>query len=233
MPAFFISLHLAFARATANARQTQHINKAGRHSANRQNVSSNQMSFHQTEILSKVHDQLNSFQHELSNVEITPLVSMTFASYDFCDSQRLKELISQIHKSDCPTVYNISCGDEVQRKRIIDRYNEFQVTNSVLTRGKDRLNISRCNHSQSETLYLGSSMYDIPGRIKQHLGGGNFRTYSLHLSKWIGDLAIDISLATYAISHRQQKELERPFIELIEQTLWEHYKPVFGKKSGL
>lgn len=191
------------------------------------------MSFHQIEIVSKIYDQLQSFQQQLQYVEIVPHFSIAFSCFDFCDNQSLRKLVSQIRKSDYRAVYNISCGNEVQRRQLVSRYQEFQMQNSVLTRGKDRLNISRYNHIDSDTLYLGSSMNDVPGRIKQHLGGGNFRTYSLHLSKWASDLAYDISLSTYIIRHKQKKELERPFVELIEQTLWDHYKPIFGKKSGL
>jgi hypothetical protein len=191
------------------------------------------MSFLQHEILSKVHDQLISFKEELRFVEIVPHLSLNVSSSDFYNNENIKRVISQIKKNDCPTVYNISCVDRTQQKLLVDRYLEFQAQNSLLTRGKDRLNISRFNQIESETLYLGSSMNDIPGRIKQHLGGGNFRTYSLHLSKWAGDLSYDINLYTYFIKHKQKKVLERPFVELIEQTLWDHYKPVFGKKSGL
>lgn len=191
------------------------------------------MSFHQSEIILKVKGQLGSFQKELEFVEIVPHLAMVISSSDFCNSENLKTLISQIKKNDCPTLYNLSCLNGDQRNKLTERYREFQLENSVLVRGKDRLNISRFNDSDSETLYIGSSMSDIPGRLKQHLGGGNFRTYSLHLSKWAKNLTYDINFCTYFIRHRQNRELERPLVELIEQALWDHYKPIFGKKSGL
>lgn len=191
------------------------------------------MSFHQLEILSKVRDQLRSFEQELNFIKIVPLLSLSVSSCDFCNDHSIKKLVSQIKKNDCPTVYSISCANEGQRKLLIDRYRKFHVQNSALTRGKDRLNISKFNQTESETLYLGSSMNDLPGRIKQHLGAGNFRTYGLHLSKWASDLSYDIMLDIYIIRHNQNKELERSFVELIEQALWDHYKPIFGKKSGL
>jgi hypothetical protein len=191
------------------------------------------MSFDQNKILSTVQDQLTLFEKLLTYIEITPVLGLSFSSSEFCDKQSLTNLISKIRKSNYPTVYNISCADEVQRGQLISRFQEFQTRNTLQTRGKDRLNVSRFNNVDSETLYLGSSMNDIPGRIKQHFGGGNFRTYSLHLSKWASDLVYDIKLSTYVIIHRQDGRLERPFVELVEQALWDHYKPVFGKKSGL
>lgn len=191
------------------------------------------MSFDQNRILSTVQDQLTLFEKLLTYIEITPATGLGFSSSEFCDKQSLTNLISKIRKNNYPIVYNISCADEFQRGQLISRFQEFQARNAILTRGKDRLNVSRFNNVDSETLYLGSSMNDIPGRIKQHLGGGNFRTYSLHLSKWASDLVYDITLSTYVIRHKQDRRLERPFVELIEQALWDHYKPVFGKKSGL
>ena len=191
------------------------------------------MSFNQNEILRTVQQQLTLFEKLLTYVEIKPVLALSFTSSEFYDKQNLTNLISKIRKSNYPTVYNISCLDEVQRGQLIRRFQEFQKWNTIQTRDKDRINVSRFNSVDSETLYLGSSMNDIPGRIKQHLGGGSFRTYSLHLSKWASDLVYDITLSTYVILHRQDVKLDRPFVELVEQALWDHYKPVFGKKSGL
>ena len=100
-------------------------------------------------------------------------------------------------------------------------------------RGKDRLNLSRFNRVDSETLYLGSTMSNFKNRIKQHLGWGNYRTYSLHLSKWDNGLDYTLNLKVYRISNLSDKQLERGFVELVEQDIWDQCNPLFGKKSGL
>jgi hypothetical protein len=191
------------------------------------------MSFQQTEILSKVNHLLKSFQRELKFIEIVPHLSLTVSSKEFSNAENIKKLIARIQNNDCPSIYNISCLNVAHRKRLTDQYRDFQIQNTLRTKGKDRLNMSRFNKAESSTLYLGSSMNDIAGRIKQHLGGGNSRTYSLHLSKWATDFPYKISLYIYLIKHKQDKKLDRSFVELVEQSLWDHYKPIFGKKSGL
>jgi hypothetical protein len=67
--------------------------------------------------------------------------------------------------------------------------------------------------------------------MKLHLGGGNFRTYALHLNKWDGNLRYKINVQSFTIICKQS--LERPFVELVEQAFWEYFLPAFGKKSGL
>lgn len=191
------------------------------------------MSIQSNEILFKVQEQLNLYLKELHCIKLIPFQSMTLNSSDFNNEQSLKYLISQIKKNNSPIIYTLSCFDSAKLKGIMECYFQYQIHNSTLKRGIDRLNISRYNHSDSETLYIGSSMNDLPKRIKQHLGGGNFRTYSLHLSKWTSNLQYEILFSSYRIKHKYEKQLDRSFVELIEQTLWELKKPVFGKKSGL
>lgn len=76
-------------------------------------------------------------------------------------------------------------------------------------------------------------MKNVRGRISQHLGGGYFQTYSLHLSQWDQNLDYDLDIEIFTVKTPIESTHQRGFIELIKQELWDHFQPVFGKKSGL
>lgn len=87
-------------------------------------------------------------------------------------------------------------------------------------------NISRYNKDRnSKTLYVGSSK-DIRSRIKQHLGDGNKRTYSLDLVYWLPN-GIDLTLEIFSLNLQDQN-----VIETVEQEIWDELKPLFGKRSS-
>ena len=66
-----------------------------------------------------------------------------------------------------------------------------------------------------------------------HLGGGNFRAYSLQLSKWDKRTSYNIVIQAVNLKSTGKGKFDTQLIELIEQRFWKHYQPVFGKKSGL
>ena len=87
-------------------------------------------------------------------------------------------------------------------------------------------NTSRFNKDHnSKTLYVGSSK-DINSRIKQHLGDGNKRTYSLDLIRWLPK-GIDLKLDIFSMNLQEQD-----VIEIVEQGIWDELQPMFGKRSA-
>ncbi|MEQ8881301.1 MAG: GIY-YIG nuclease family protein [Cyclobacteriaceae bacterium] len=117
------------------------------------------------------------------------------------------------------------CKWEVNVNKIKDAYAVFDVRNKPRVLGKTH-NTSRYNHQHnSEFLYVGSSK-NLIQRIKQHLGDGNKRTYSLDLIYWFPK-DVDIAINIYSLSSQEQE-----LIETIEQAIWDEAKPLFGKRSG-
>jgi hypothetical protein len=86
--------------------------------------------------------------------------------------------------------------------------------------------ISRFIAKESTCLYVGSKRENIERRIKQHLGYGTARTYSLNLKFWFPP-KIKIIIEIYSV------RLEHDLLVAIEQKMWENSKPMFGKQSGL
>lgn len=59
------------------------------------------------------------------------------------------------------------------------------------------------------------------------------RVYSLHLCKWDEGIDYNIIFYTYEVISKFEKVSKRILTEVIEQQIWDEFKPVFGKKSGL
>jgi len=111
-------------------------------------------------------------------------------------------------------------------KTIIEAYLKFDKKNKPRVLGKTH-NVSRFNKSSNTTscLYVGSSK-SLKSRIKQHLGDGGKRTYSLDLHHWFPK-NIDVTIDIYSGNSANQQT-----IEMIEHGFWDAYQPQFGKRSG-
>lgn len=82
-------------------------------------------------------------------------------------------------------------------------------------------------NSENGCLYVGSSK-DLKKRFKEHLGFGSAATYALQLSHWAPSLNLKIkfSAALYPATTTQE------VLQLLENTLWDKQKPMFGKRGG-
>jgi hypothetical protein len=82
-------------------------------------------------------------------------------------------------------------------------------------------------NAASQIMYVGSSLTNIKGRIKQHIeevGDGSGKTYALHLNDWFD--------GKYQVTIRQYDGVERGVLQIIEDDLSDQLKPAFGKKGG-
>jgi hypothetical protein len=190
------------------------------------------------DIVGQVTERLTRILAALNNTQIIADQDITIKSDDFRAGQSLSEVLDQFHNSTNPIIYRISCESYQERKLLINTFRDFVIGNRKNQRGKDRINVSKFNDTsesvyENQTLYIGSTMYNIKSRIKQHLGSGYFRTYSMHLSKWDNGLDYTIRIKTYQVVLSISNINKQYLTELLEQELWDYYKPVFGKRSGL
>lgn len=72
-------------------------------------------------------------------------------------------------------------------------------------------------------LYVGSS-HNIYKRLLEHLGFGAQKTFALHLKKWWDNVPIQIEI--YEVCNNANDALQ-----IIEDILWEHNKPLFGRQG--
>lgn len=110
-------------------------------------------------------------------------------------------VLSKIPQEGTPLIYKINCDNVDHRSLIIANFEKFNTQTDSLSEAKLPINVSRYNKGNSNTLYLGSTMSDIKKRIKQHLGGGHLKTYSLHLSQWDANADYQITISLYKIAY--------------------------------
>jgi len=81
------------------------------------------------------------------------------------------------------------------------------------------------NVNESSTLYVGRSQ-KLRSRLKQHLSDGNKGTYAMHMLRWATSIQARIEIDFY-----QFDALDNLHVQALEEGLWTHFKPLFGRKG--
>lgn len=186
------------------------------------------------EIILGAQQQLVRVKKQLKNIKIVPYQNQVLHSGDFRDMDIFNKSCP-FTNCKTPVLYTIELLDESKKKVLLAIFNEFSSIN------KSRIKGERIYHSQDNTsnntsnyLYVGCSMEDYLGRLKNHLGVRNsLGTYSLHLSKWDNNLDYRIRINTYQIIDTENNAINSIVVEALEQQVWDKLKPLFGKRSGL
>jgi hypothetical protein len=84
------------------------------------------------------------------------------------------------------------------------------------------------NKNKAVCLYVGSSE-DISQRLKEHLFRCNPNTYAMHLENWFPN-NVSITIDTWNFRDFLDGE-EDDYLQTIEDILWNHYKPLFGRQG--
>jgi hypothetical protein len=81
-------------------------------------------------------------------------------------------------------------------------------------------------NNTSKCFYVGSSR-DLLTRLKQHLGYGPKGTFALQLAHWANpfELELELQCAKY------HPGLATGIYQILEDTLWEDMRPMFGRKG--
>lgn len=84
---------------------------------------------------------------------------------------------------------------------------------------------SRLN-DPSRILYVGGSA-SIATRLRQHLGFGARKTYSLHLAHWAAAIGVNLRFCCAGYGDANNTDV----FEALEDQLWEERAPMFGRKG--
>lgn len=178
-------------------------------------------------------ERIDLYSGFIRESHIEQIQELGINSDQYRTSDDINTLVQEIVNPDFSVIYKFDISSKQQKNDLIKAYEEFHEMNKTRKRGIDRLNVSRFNKTSSQTLYVGSKMKNLRSRVKQHLGYGHFRTFSLHLNKWDNALEYQIKLEIFKVSNDIDKLYQRVITEFFEQELWEQCQPIFGKKSGL
>lgn len=81
------------------------------------------------------------------------------------------------------------------------------------------------------TLYVGSSR-SFASRLQQHFGFGAERTYALHLNRWVPETLRETTLVLEYWTVRDGKQVRPVVLQALEDYLWDHSQPVFGRRGS-
>lgn len=120
-----------------------------------------------------------------------------------------------------PTLYRLSITAELEPDRILKAFDLGRQQTPA------RRYARRHGHG-SNVLYIGRSSH-LRRRIREHLGFGAPQTYALNLAAWARPLNVPLLLecATY------DAHLSDVALGLLEDALWAHSKPMFGRKGSV
>lgn len=184
-------------------------------------------------ILDKAKENLKSLIKLLSSIEIKEPVKFYMHSSEFRTLDLCENKLDEIGKIKKPLVYVIEIIDN--KEELLEQFASFEKQNKIYTKNVDRINHSKNNKSSSSNiLYVGSCIKtNFRNRMIVHLGLSNtIRTYGLHLSRWSKEIDYNIKITIYYIDSKTDLDKKGYIVELIEQTIWDKYKPIFGKRSG-
>jgi hypothetical protein len=89
-------------------------------------------------------------------------------------------------------------------------------------KAKKERKLPRVNKA-SDIMYVGSSIKPLYTRIRQHLGRGGASTYALNIKHWFSG-TFEIEIQVYNV--------ERPVLQIIEDSISYKLKPAFGKMGS-
>lgn len=170
-------------------------------------------------------ERLAHWQKELRKFQPTRPLVFKFNSKNLADRQKVDFLLKEIAAIQGSCIYRILISDIKYCSRIKQCFGNFWKVNNPKPKGEKR-HVSRFIKNDSCCLYVGSKRSKVNDRIKQHFGYGPARTYSLSLSYWFPP-KVDLILEVYPV------KVGNELLVMLEQSMWEGSKPMFGKQSGL
>lgn len=178
-------------------------------------------------VINKTVAKLEVALKDLEKCSIEKVKEFAIPSSVLFSEVEIKKIFGELSKMQGRFIYIITnTGTDKSIEKIRKTYAKFDISNKPRVLNVT-FNISRFNkRHDTKTLYVGTSK-TIKSRIRQHLGYGPKRTYSMDLIHWFPK-KIDINLSIYKVSMNNDFA-----IELIEQAIWDLKEPQFGKRSGL
>ncbi|MDQ7797801.1 MAG: hypothetical protein RDU76_02500 [Candidatus Edwardsbacteria bacterium] len=169
------------------------------------------------DIIAKCIKDLKTSINMLENIKMPACNKLNISSKNLTKPMEVESLLKLIDNKNTNVIYvfYIDKGKVECVKNAAQKYRSK----------KGEIHFSQINNSNSTCLYVGSKITGIRGRIKQHIGTDNTRTYAMHLKSWIIKCDTNIHIEYYSFDDSVSRET----VQLMENTLWRQKKPLLGK----
>lgn len=151
------------------------------------------------------------------------------------DSNEIKKLSQKIptggrkedKSSEFLYVYTISETCDVSYEEIEEAFKSGRdIQNQENFRGNKNLCQPNKLSEGTKALYVGRS-YKPRERFKQHIFESTSKTFAIHFESWASNIPLHVNLYVY-----QFRELGDLTVQVIEDGLWDHLNPLFGKRGA-
>jgi hypothetical protein len=162
-------------------------------------------------------ERIASLIELVTPIEVNSVIFQPHANYEI--DEDIIELVAEWGSKGQPYLYTFHLVGEF----------DVSAVSRAFVDAKNNLNTRKFSKfiSKNDCLYVGGSR-DLAKRFKEHLGFGSAATYALQLSHWAPSLLLNIrfSAALYPVATTNE------VLQLLEDTLWDKRKPMFGKRGG-
>ena len=132
------------------------------------------------------------------------------------------------HNKKCHAIYIFSVTGFPFTKDTVERIKEDKKEISLCRINKNSEEWKKVKRNKSVCLYVGSSE-NIAQRLKEHLFLCSQSTYAMHLRAWFPtNLAITVNIWDF---HDFLIDEDPDDLQRIEDILWNHYQPLFGRQG--
>src|SRR5215203_4994278 len=128
-------------------------------------------------------ESLSKWQHDIKKFKPTAPQEFKINSSILENPFKIDEFLKKLRVIDGSCIYRLLIQNKKYCALIKENFDKFQKDNKPKEKGIKR-HVPRFMEKESECLYVGSKRENIEQRIKQHLGYGTARTYSLDLRFW-------------------------------------------------
>lgn len=151
---------------------------------------------------------------------------LQFLVSDFRDKEKIETQLNLLSRNK-NVVYMIrEKRNRMSPEQVLQAFKKWHKKNPDIH--LSRVNDKNICSNKKFTLYVGSKEKQFRTRIQQHIGNNNRRTYALHLKDWLSDKTAIIEIEYFCF----EQSIKRAQLQIIEDSLWDYFLPLFGKRGA-
>lgn len=174
-------------------------------------------------------DKLDSIRKKLGQLHVT---NKSDFKLEFCANEISKEKIDTLvcnlpssSDNDLDYIYMFKVTGENKNVSTIKKFFSIAKQNQSVN-VQEKNDLCRINKNDSKQYFYVGRSHNIKSRMRQHLSENYKGTYALHMERWCTNLNDNIEVLIF-----QYKGEENMVIQALEDALWDHLKPCFGRKG--